>query len=95
MSIVLPDLSPNDNNENALLCMSGYGCQMAAMSFQNFDANMEVYDGFFDQAGTAFVLKPVNLRFIPSYIPIGKPPPTNQCAGKRSVPMPGGFKITT
>jgi hypothetical protein len=95
MSIVLPDLGPNDNNENALLCMSGYGCQMAAMSFQNFDANMEVYDGFFDQAGTAFVLKPVNLRFVPSYITIGKPPPTNQCAGARTTPAPGGFTFKT
>ena len=95
MSIVLPDLGPNDDNENALLCMSGYGCQMAAMSFQNFDANLEVYEGFFDQAGSAFVLKPENLRFMPSYITIGKPPPPNQTAGPRTSIMPGGFKIAT
>lgn len=95
MSIVLPDLSPDNNNENALLCMSGYGCQMAAMSFQNFDANMEVYSAFFDGVGSAFVLKPEPLRFIPKYVNVPPVPPKSQCAAPRSRPVPGGFTITT
>jgi len=45
------------------------------MSFQNFDTNMEHYDLFFDSTGSAFVLKPLPLRFIP--ITVDAPPPPN------------------
>lgn len=74
MSIVMPDLGPNDANYPAGLAMS-YGCQMVGMNFQNFDSNMEFYDIMFDEAGSAFVLKPKNLRYIPETIK--NPPPQN------------------
>jgi hypothetical protein len=51
-----------------------YGCQFVAMGFQNFDANMEYYTQFFDSAGSGFVLKPENLRFIQVTIPVPDPP---------------------
>ena len=74
ITIVLPDLTGEDNNYSASLAMK-YGCQMPALSFQNFDSNMEYYDLFFDEAGSAFVLKPANLRFIPITINKPNPPP--------------------
>ena len=63
-----------DDNYAAGLAMS-YGCQMVGMNFQNFDSNMEFYDILFDEAGSAFVLKPQNLRYIPETIK--NPPPQN------------------
>ena len=64
MTICLPDLSPSPTNPSAALAMN-YGCQMVAMSFQDFDSNMEHYDQMFDKNGTAFILKPKALRYIP------------------------------
>ena len=74
MTIVMPDLGAVDDNYAAGLAMS-YGCQMVGMNFQNFDSNMEFYDILFDEAGSAFVLKPQNLRYIPETIK--NPPPQN------------------
>jgi len=69
MSIVLPDWSANDNNPNFNIARQ-YGCQLIAMSFQNFDSNLEHYNAFFDGEKTAFVLKPAKLRFIPLTIKV-------------------------
>lgn len=74
MTISLPDLSARNKNYPPTIAMK-YGCQMVAMSFQNFDNNMEYYTQFFDDAGSAFVLKPEYLRYIPVFIPI--PPVQN------------------
>ena len=74
MSIVLPDLSPNSTNPSSTLSLN-YGCQMVALSLQSFDSSLEYYDEMFDLAGSAFVLKPAELRFIPVTIPT--PPPPN------------------
>jgi hypothetical protein len=74
MSIVLPDLSPKDDNFAPALAMS-YGCQMVGMNFQNFDSNMEYYDLAFDGNGSSFILKPALLRFVPETIK--NPPPQN------------------
>jgi hypothetical protein len=49
-----------------------YGCQMIAMCFQNFDDNLKFYTQYFDDAGSAFVLRPDRLRYIPVFIPIPK-----------------------
>ena len=72
MSICLPDLSGKNNNFSPRLAMA-YGCQLIGMSFQNFDSNMEDYVSIFDDAGSAFVLRPKLLRYVPVYI--DKPPP--------------------
>ena len=74
MSIVLPDLSSNNNNPSSTLSLN-YGCQMVALSLQSFDSSLEYYNEMFDLAGSAFVLKPAELRFIPVTIPT--PPPPN------------------
>ena len=69
MSIVLPDLSAKNANYSSSLAMT-YGCQMIAMSFQNYDTNMEYYTKYFDDNGSAFVLRPELLRYKPVYIEI-------------------------
>ena len=74
MTIVLPDTSAKNSNYSPTLPQS-YGCQMTGMSFQNFDANMEYYTQFFDDSGSAFVLKEEKYRYIPIFIE--KPPPQN------------------
>jgi len=84
MSICLPDISADDTNPSASLAMK-CGCQMVAMCTQNFDTNMEYYDMFFDEAGTAFVLKPAELRYIPVTIPAPTPPPAEYSYKDRSV----------
>jgi len=74
MSIVLPDLNDNDNNPSSAVVMN-YGCQFIAMTFQNFDKNMEYYSLFFDKKNSAFVLRPEQFRFIQTYIKAPDPPP--------------------
>ena len=71
MTIVLPDISPNNKNYSHRLA-SIYGCQMIGLSFQNFDDYMKDYTQIFDSTGYAFILKPENLRYVPVFIP--KPP---------------------
>jgi hypothetical protein len=72
MTISLPNLSSNNKNYSSALAMT-YGCQMIGMSFQNFDDNMKFYTQYFDETGSAFVLRPERLRYIPKFIPIPKP----------------------
>ena len=64
MSIVLPNLSVNAENANPQLPFT-YGCQLVAMCMQNMDANLLYYNKLFNDANSAFVLKPQQLRFTP------------------------------
>jgi len=84
MTIALPDLNEKNMNISSTLAMK-YGCQMVAMAFQNLDTNMEYYNEFFNSAGSAFVLKPEHLRFIPVTIPI--PPPPNPAYSYKERPI--------
>ncbi len=84
MTIAMPDLSADAENPSASLAMK-YGCQMVAMAFQDFDTNMEYYDAFFDDEGSAFVLKPAALRYIPVTIDVPPPPPAAYSYKERSV----------
>lgn len=74
MTIVLPDRSGDDKNPSFSLSQK-YGCQFIAMSYQNYDANLEFSDLFFSENGSAFVLKPEQLRFVPVTIDQPDPPP--------------------
>jgi len=72
MTISMPDLSYYDTNSPASLHMK-YGVQCVGMCYQNYDENMEFYETFFAEQGSAFALKPINLRYIPTTI--NRPPP--------------------
>ena len=68
MTISLPNISGNNKNYSSALAMT-YGCQMIGMSFQNFDNNLKYYTKYFDDAGSAFVLRPERYRYVPKFIP--------------------------
>jgi hypothetical protein len=68
MTISLPNLSAQNSNYSSALAMT-FGCQMIGMSFQNFDNYLQYYTQFFDDAGSAFVLRPDRYRYIPMYVP--------------------------
>ena len=83
MTLVIPDLSGTNTNYSAQLAWT-CGCQFAAMCFQNFDTNMEVYSMLFDNKGSAFVLKPSALRYVPVTIPYPTPANPNYSYEQRT-----------
>ena len=74
MTIGMPDKGANPANPSSVV-MREMGCQMLAMRYQEIDINIEENDIFFDEANTAFALKPENLRYKP--VEIELPPPQN------------------
>ena len=87
MSIVLPNLGITPDNPSASLSMS-YGCQFCAMAYQTFDTNLEHYDSQFDSAGSAFILKPENLRYSIQYQNNPPPQDKNLSYGTRFIKAP-------
>ena len=73
MTIVTPDNGTNPSNPSGIVSRA-CGCQMVAMRYQLVDNNLMENTQFFDKAGYAFSLKPVDLR----YQPITVPEPTKQ-----------------
>ena len=84
MTIVLPNLGGSPQSPPSALAMS-YGCQFVAMSFQELDEDVEYNTLFFDEAGSAFALKPEHLRYIPVTISVPPPPPPEYSFGTRQV----------
>ena len=89
LTLVLPDLTNLNDNISPSLAFS-YGCQMCCMNYQNMDEGMEKYFKKFNEAGSAFVLKPNRLRLIAPPT-IKQPPPQNPelsyAAKKIALPM--------
>jgi hypothetical protein len=63
MTIAMPDVGINPENPSGVVCRE-MGCQLIAMRYQQFDSNLQEVMTFFDNAGSAFVLKPLRLRNI-------------------------------
>jgi len=63
LTLTMPDLTNLNDNISANLHFS-YGCQMVCMNYQNMDQNMKSYFKKFNNAGSAFILKPEHLRFV-------------------------------
>jgi len=74
MSFIKPDLSITPKNPSASLAMT-YGCQFTAIAYQTNDTFCQHYEKVFEDAGSSFILKPENLRFIP--VVENTPPPQN------------------
>ena len=74
MTITYPNLSYQNTNYNSSIVMQ-YGVQMGCMCAQNNDTFLQAYTTLFNQAGTAFLLKPENLRYVP--VTVEEPPPIN------------------
>lgn len=88
MTFIKPDLNANPKNPSAALAMT-YGCQFTAIAYQNNDTFCQHYEKVFEDAGTAFVLKPENLRFIP--VIEKRPPPQNPAYDPTPRQINGGF----
>jgi len=87
ITMTMPDLSALDTNVPAQLHMS-YGCQMVSMNYQNLDSNMKYYFDIFNGAGTAFVLKPAPLRYIPVVIDLPAPQDPRLTYAPKPVSLP-------
>jgi hypothetical protein len=72
MTYCYPNLSYSSTNYNSSIVMQ-YGVQMCGMCFQTNDTFLQAYKTLFDKAGTAFLLKPLSLRY--SQVTIEAPPP--------------------
>jgi len=72
MAITMPDLQVSDANMDSTLHFK-YGCQMICMNFQSVDDNLLFFLDKFNEAGSAFALKPAELRYIPQVLPDPKP----------------------
>lgn len=73
MTISMPDLHASDTNMAPDIHQK-MGCQMVCMNFQNVDSHLIYYLEEFNANGSAFILKPEALR----YIPIMAKTPTKQ-----------------
>jgi hypothetical protein len=72
MTIGIPNPGSNPGNPSSVV-LRETGCQMLAMRYQNIDSNIEENEAFFNENNTAFVLKPLTLRYTQVTIPT--PPP--------------------
>lgn len=72
MTITYPNLSYKSKNYNSSSTMQ-YGVQMSCMCFQTNDSFLQAYNTLFNQAGSAFLLKPENLRY--TQVTVEDPPP--------------------
>ena len=88
MTLALPNISANVENYSPAL-VQAYGCQFIGMSFQNFDDKMEFYALLFDQAGSAFILKPERLRYVEVIIPAAELAPEQVSLAPRFTNPPG------
>lgn len=72
MTIGIPNTGSNPGNPSSIV-LRETGCQMLAMRYSNIDSNIEENEAFFDENNTAFVLKPLVLRYTQVTVPA--PPP--------------------
>lgn len=84
MSMCIPDIGQHPDNPSAALAHK-YGCQFVAMLFPKDDDKMRYYTKFFDEEGSAFVLKPEALRHIPVKIKLPPPAPPEHSYKERNV----------
>ena len=64
MSLTMPDLNKDDTNMDPAIHFK-MGCQIICMNFQNVDSYLVYYLEEFNTQGSAFILKPSSLRYIP------------------------------
>lgn len=72
---VVPERSSKPENVYAPMAAIASGCQFIGMSFQSYDAPIKAYNKIFDEVGSAFKLKPPELRYIP--LTLDAPTPSN------------------
>jgi hypothetical protein len=65
LKYIVPERSSKSDNMYDATIPFNNGCQMVAMAFQKNDANMIAYLQKFQDVGSAFILKPPELRYVP------------------------------
>jgi hypothetical protein len=65
LKYVVPERSTKSDNIYDATIPFNDGCQMVAMAFQENDANIIAYIQKFRDVGSAFILKPPELRYVP------------------------------
>ena len=73
MSVVVP--VAGEDTTILITTPLSYGCQMVFMDYSEPDSNLALMLSMFNEAGSAFVLKPKSQRYIP--VTIKQPPPQN------------------
>jgi len=71
----VPDLASSPSNYDTKKIF-GLGVQFVAMSYQKSDTNLVDYEKRFD--GYSFILKPENLRYYPTVVPVAPALPASQ-----------------
>ena len=89
MSIVLPDVGESSANPDPGPALR-LGCQFVCMNQQNMGDLLDHYLTSFVSFGSAFVLKPKNLRYIPVVNKDPAPPIEAQSYQTRHITLPYG-----
>ena len=84
MTIVTPDVGANSSNPN-ILTANLLGIQLTAINFSNQDTFYTNTFNFFNDSGTAFILKPADLRYTPLSIQVPNNPPPGYSFAPREV----------
>ena len=88
---VVPERSSKPENVYAPTAAIASGCQFIAMSFQSDDAPIKAHNKMFDEVGSAFKLKPPELRYIPLTLDAPTPSdPSRSLTSGMSAPTPFG-----
>ena len=91
MTIGMPDIAKDPDNPSSIV-MRQAGCQMLAMRYQKVDPYLEENALFFDTNGYAFILKPENLRYVPTTVTVTPQDPGLSYATKE-LTVSGGLTL--
>jgi hypothetical protein len=82
--IVTPDIGAKPDNPN-ISTANLLGIQFTAINFSNEDSLYTKTMNLFNDNGSAFILKPENLRYVPLYIPVPNDPPPGYSFAPRNL----------
>ena len=76
LGIIYPNIRKSSKNidENKINKYFNSGFQFIFMNYQNYDKGLTFYEDKFNQVGSAFILKPSNLRFTRTYVKLKSDP---------------------
>jgi hypothetical protein len=82
--IVTPDIGAKPDNPN-ISTANLLGIQFTAINFSNEDSLYTKTMNLFNDNGSAFILKPENLRYVPLYVPVPNDPPPGYSFAPRTM----------
>jgi len=89
MTFLYPNITANPKNPNCQAARE-FGIQCCGMVYSKDSTYLLNNESFFDSAGYAFVLKPLNLRYVPVVYESPTPLPASNSFAARSVSFPLG-----